>query len=646
MREGMMEHTGERHPLPIVNDPADLDIEAELARFEAEERARLGLEEAPRKETWTESMSRPWFDAKERQRVTILVSGLTMAHDLLVEAVLKGLGYNIHHLDCPDNDALRYGKEFGNRAQCNPTYFTVGNLVKHLDGLRRQGLAAEEIIDRYVFLTAGACGPCRFGMYVTEYRKALRDAGFDGFRVLLFQQTGGFKQATGAEAGLKMDPPFFIGLAKAIFAGDVLNALTYRIRPYEVEPGATDRANEHSRKILYDALANKRSILAALWRCKGEFRKVKVDRTLVRPKASIIGEFWAMTTEGDGNYQLQRFLESEGAECDIQLVTAWLLYMLWEGRYDTTLRKELKGTDQGRKGLEGVNVAKKLAILHAADYVVRGVFQVFAHAIGLYDYHLPDLDVVNSLAAPHYNTLVRGGESYMEVGKLILNAIKKKANMTVSVKPFGCMPSSGVSDGVQTIVTEKYPGSIYCAVETSGDGRVNFYSRIQMFLFKAKLAAKEEVDKALEDTGLTMDEVRAFLEKNPRFASALHKAPHVVASSTADLVYEVAPYIRKTWLERQADRARSAAAFAKSQWAALPGRWEKAKALARKTPEYWRLARLEWKEASPALKEKVLEELKNRFGKAFFASADAPPPTAAEREGGSGGTSVRMAAMK
>jgi predicted nucleotide-binding protein (sugar kinase/HSP70/actin superfamily) len=25
-------------------------------------------------------------------------------------------------------------------------------------------------------------------MYVTEYRKALRDAGFDGFRVLLFQQ--------------------------------------------------------------------------------------------------------------------------------------------------------------------------------------------------------------------------------------------------------------------------------------------------------------------------------------------------------------------------------------------------------------------------------------------------------------------------
>ena len=50
-----------------------------------------------------------------------------------------------------------------------------------------------------MFVTAGACGPCRFGTYVTEYRKALRDSGFDGFRVLLFQQQGGLKQATGEE---------------------------------------------------------------------------------------------------------------------------------------------------------------------------------------------------------------------------------------------------------------------------------------------------------------------------------------------------------------------------------------------------------------------------------------------------------------
>ena len=100
--------------------------------------------------------------------------------------------------------------------------------------------------------------------------------------------------------------------------------------------------------------------------------------------------------------------------------------------------------------------------------------------------------------------------------------------MTLSVKPFGCMPSAGVSDGVQSAITEKFPGTIFCPVETSGDGRVNFYSRVQMYLFKAKQAAIAEYERALEEHGVTREQVQAFLEANPRFASALHKAPHAL----------------------------------------------------------------------------------------------------------------------
>ena len=39
-----------------------------------------------------------------------------------------------------------------------------------------------------------------------------------------------------------MNPTFFWALVKALVAGDVLNALGYRIRPYEVNAGDTDRA--------------------------------------------------------------------------------------------------------------------------------------------------------------------------------------------------------------------------------------------------------------------------------------------------------------------------------------------------------------------------------------------------------------------
>jgi hypothetical protein len=227
--------------------------------------------------------------------------------------------------------------------------------------------------------------------------------------------------------------------------------------------------------------------------------------------------------------------------------------MLWEAKHDTNDRKDLRGEDTSYYGLGGkgpFGIAKKLVGVAAAEKIVRGLFQVFANTMGLYGYHLPDMFELAKISHEYYNTDLRGGEGHMEVGKLIMNVVQSKAHMTLSVKPFGCMPSAGVSDGVQSAITEKFPGTIYCPVETSGDGRVNFYSRVQMYLFKAKQACLAELDRACEEQGVTMEQVRAFLEANPRFGRALHRAPHAYAGTTADLVAEVAPYITKSRAER------------------------------------------------------------------------------------------------
>jgi predicted nucleotide-binding protein (sugar kinase/HSP70/actin superfamily) len=515
------------------------ELEAELAKFEREERAKLGLADRTTEQWWDPVPST--FTAEQRAHTTLLVCGLTMAHDLFIQSSLRGIGYNVRALDVPNNDALQYGREFGNRGQCNPTYFTVGNLVKHLHDLEAQGMSRGDIVKNHVFLTAGACGPCRFGTYVTEYRKALRDSGFDGFRVLLFQQTGGLKQATGDELGLQMNPQFFWAVARSVIVGDVLNALVYRIRPYEVEKGATDKAMAEAKAIFADAFENGKTLAKALWRVRQVMSKVAVDRTRVKPRVAIIGEFWAMTTEGDGNYGMQRFLEAEGAEVEIQLVTAWLLYMIWQSKYDTENRAKLRGTDAGSKfALEGVDVRKRLITLAAADKLVRGLFQSIAHALGLYDYHLSDMDELAEVSHAFYDVNLRGGEGHMEVGKLILNVAKNKVNMTLSVKPFGCMPSSSVSDGVQSLITEMYPQGIFLPVETNGDGAVNVYSRVQMQLFKAKQLAQKEVDHALDEAGLTMADVQGYLDAHPRLARAFHRSPHAAGCTTADLVAEVA----------------------------------------------------------------------------------------------------------
>src|SRR5580698_149250 len=264
-----------------------------------------------------------------------------------------------------------------------------------------------------------------------------------------------------------------------------------------------------------------------------------------------------MTAEGDGNYQLQRFLEGEGSEADIQLVTAWILYMLWEEKHDTNDRKDLRGEDTSYYGLGGkgpFGIAQKLVGVAAAEKIVRGLFQVFANTMGLYGYHLPDMVALATISHDYYNNDLRGGEGHMEVGKLIMNVVHSKAHMTLSVKPFGCMPSAGVSDGVESAITEKFPGTIFCPVETSGDGRVNFYSRVQMYLFKAKQVAVAEYERALETHGVTREQVKAFLDKNPRFASPLYKAKHYYAGCSADTIAAVAPYITKTRAQRWKER--------------------------------------------------------------------------------------------
>ncbi len=166
---------------------------------------------------------------------------------------------------------------------------------------------------------------------------------------------------------------------------------------------------------------------------------------------------------------------------------------------------------------------------------LRGAFQAFANAAGLEGYRLPDMTEIARLAAPHYNNHLRGGEGHMEVGKLIYNVLHRKVTMTLSVKPFGCMPSSSVSDGVQSRVTEKYPGSLFCAVETSGDGAVSFQSRVQMFLFKSKQLAQAEFEQALRQRQLNQQQFVERLRQS-RFASPLAYPSHHGTTSAVNLL--------------------------------------------------------------------------------------------------------------
>lgn len=540
------------------------------------------------------------FTAPQRAHTTLLFGGLTFRHEHLLKGVFESLGYKTAVVPTPNVDAFQLGKEYGNNGQCNPTYFTVGNLVQYLQHLRDdKGMSTQEIIDSHVFLTAGACGPCRFGMYEAEYRLALRNAGFDGFRVLLFQQKGGLKQGD-LEAGLKMNLDFFAGMVSAFNCGDILSEVANCIRAYETTPGATDKAMQESLEFMYRVMQRKRPVelggttvgdllkgknakafdvaeqalkfldlltsedyIEPLRHVARKLDEVEVDRLQPKPVVKVTGEFWAQTTEGDGNFNMFRFLHGEGAEVITEPIATWLAYMLWQTKIKARDRHGIDEKEAEPKWYELKKIAareatylKKRAIAKVADTIFRREYSRMVEALGHLAHEIVDMDEMERLGHEFYHTRSEGGEGHLEVSKNIYYSHKGLAHMVLSLKPFGCMPSTQ-SDGAQSAVVNRYKEMIFLPIETSGEGEINAHSRVQMALGEAKAKAKREFAEVLQQTGYSLDELRAYVDAHPEMKRPMYQFPRrnpEVVGTGANFALHVADRMRADGVAPRQDR--------------------------------------------------------------------------------------------
>jgi predicted nucleotide-binding protein (sugar kinase/HSP70/actin superfamily) len=462
----------------------------------------------------------------------------------------------------PSRPDFEAGKQYGNNGQCNPTYFTVGCLVRYLQQLRDSGLTKDEIAQRYVFFSAGSCGPCRFGMYEAEYRYALDNAGFGGFRVLIFQQGDGIHASSG-HTGLTFSLDFGLNGLNALMIGDVISDLSYRIRPFEKILGQTDQVIEQSvgkmaallrargasepdggnasriRSAFRSAIGAPgrvalkivhhlygRDLLDAIEELRAQLDSIRVDRLRVKPVVKITGEFWAQLTEGDGNFQIFRFLEKEGAQVLVEPISTWVAYLT---RLEWAVRRERSRAQRGNVPL-AVKVARRLArskeesLFWAAQALWSRSFSRIADRAGGMTPALVKQSKMSALSAPFYNELAQGGEGHMEVAKSIYYTKNKLCHMVLSLKPFGCMPSTQ-SDAVQARVVSKFPEMIYIPIETSGEGAIHAYSRAQMALSEARIRARDEFESVLKERGKKPDELSEYVSAHPELERALCRVP-------------------------------------------------------------------------------------------------------------------------
>jgi predicted nucleotide-binding protein (sugar kinase/HSP70/actin superfamily) len=569
----------------LVQIEQDQELKQRLAAERARLREKAGLSTPSHFHRPVERA----FTAEERNRVTILFGGFTWKHEDLIRAVFQGCGYNCEKLPVPDVAGFQTGKEFGNNGQCNPTYFTVGNLVQYLQFLEKQGLSRRHILDHYVFFTAGSCGPCRFGMYEAEYRFALKNAGFDGFRVLLFKDSDGIKAESG-EPGLKFSVDFGFGMLNAMHLGDVINDLIYQIRPFEVSKGQTDRVFretvdglcadlKHRKAFEIEQLApdwakpkfknNKilrntfnvfgkwhenmwgKDYLTALRNAKERLDSIEVDRLRVKPVVKITGEFWAQLTEGDGNFHMFEFLEREGAQVVVEPIATWVAYLMYQAKAHSIAKWPVNRPHRNPKWYElkkqfanYIGLRKKLWAIGAGQRMWNFFYHRTIKHLGGITHHLVPQTELAELAHPFYNQFARGGEGHLEVGKNVYYTIHKLCHMVLALKPFGCMPSSQ-SDGVQSAVINKFKDMIFLPIETSGEGEVNAHSRVQMALGEAKVKAKAEFEQCLKSTGKSLQEIRAYIDEHPELKRPFYHVPHRegVAGTAAQFILHVSDRI-------------------------------------------------------------------------------------------------------
>jgi predicted nucleotide-binding protein (sugar kinase/HSP70/actin superfamily) len=522
------------------------------------------------------------FTEDQRARTTLLFGGLTWKHEKLVHAALERLGYRCEAIPTPNVAAFQLGKEYGNNGQCNPTYFTVGNLVQFLQDLEKKGMDRQEIIDSYVFLTAGACGPCRFGMYEAEYRLALRNSGFDAFRVLLFQQSGGLTQGE-AKAGLEMNLDFFLGILNALNMGDLINDVIYQIRPFEVHKGESDKVLDECMDLLSDALRNSKpyrlegrlagflrkfpkagdtaeylgkflnqlygdEYTNALQEVRKRLDSIEVDRTRVKPVVKVTGEFWAQTTEGDGNFNMFKFLEREGAQVMVEPIGTWINYMIHQARNKIVDRKDV---EEGREAppawrldrvmAENWRHRSRIAKLSLAEAIFKREWNRLREALNSLPHELADQKELERLAHEFYNSRAAGGEGHLEVAKNIYYCTRQISHMVLSLKPFGCMPSTQ-SDGAQSAVVSHFKDMIFLPIETSGEGEINAHSRVQMALGEAKVKAKAEFEKTLSEVSYSLEEIKEYVAEHPELKGGMYHVPHTkgIVGTAANFVAHVA----------------------------------------------------------------------------------------------------------
>jgi hypothetical protein len=235
----------------------------------------------------------------------------------------------------------------------------------------------------------------------------------------------------------------------------------------------------------------------------------------------------------------------------VDSIGGWISYLLHQASISMEAKKGLDDPypetcwwQPGKRLANAWKYGRKRSLLRLSEVLWSYLYARTGRHMGGITPRLLSQRELARLAHPFYDSLARGGEGHLEVGKNVYYTTQGLCHMVLALKPFGCMPSSQ-SDGVQSAVINRFPEMIFLPVETAGEGEISAQSRVQMALGEARDKARAEFDAALASSGKSLAVISDYVARNRSLRSPFYPIPRRrgIAGRAANFVLHVGDLI-------------------------------------------------------------------------------------------------------
>ena len=409
------------------------------------------------------------FTEEMKKEYTLLMPQMLPVHFGMMARLLENEGYKVETLNTSGKSIVDAGQKYVHNDTCYPALLVIGQLI---DAVQSGKYDPHKV----ALLITQTGGGCRASNYIHLLRKALKKAGLEFVPVVSVNLSGLEKNP-----GFKLTLPF---IRKAVFAmmyGDIIVQTSNQVRPYEVEPGQTDRTIQQVEDRLLDGMKEGKG-LSYKQMCENfkwivqAFRDIPVQGG-PKVRVGVVGEIYIKYSPL-GNNNLEQFLLSEGAEPVVPGLTDFIIFKIYNRDVDVDL-------------YGGLWLKQKLCRI-GEDYVKKCQRAMIA-AMEAGGFRAPGtFDDLHRLIKGYLGDGNKMGEGWLLTAEM-LELIHSGTPNIVCTQPFGCLPNHIVGKGMIRKLKDDYPWSNVVAIDYDpGATKINQENRIKLMLANARALAKDE----------------------------------------------------------------------------------------------------------------------------------------------------------